>query len=326
MKNKSYLISISLSLLLISVFISTSTVAEQTYPGLPTRSQNPLLQSYFIPTIPVTSQDSWTFSQAVYFTNTYQLDKNSQEELIIDVENTRFDFQLTYRQELWHFNINASLISNKSGFLDQTIEGWHDFFGLPQGGRDQAEHDQINLFYQKDGVNIINSQQANEGLGDIQFAIGYQLNSSSQFWLALEIPSSSSSKFISNDAIDAAVWYSTASQLPDKLTTYGSVGLAFPADNGLLESQLNNQFTFGQIGLNYEFDPSYHIVLQADFHSQIVSQSNLDALDNSLQAQFGLRFPTLFDGYQLDLFFSEDIFPGHAPDITFGLRVSPLLN
>ena len=292
------------------------------YPGLPTRSQNPLLQSYFIPAIPLTSPDKWTSSQAVYFTNTYQLDKSSQEELIIDVENTRFDFQLTYRHELWLFNINASLINNRSGYLDQTIESWHDIFGLPQGGRNMAENDQINLFYQKDGVNIIDSQQASEGLGDIQLATGYQLNANSQLWLALEIPSSSS-EFISNDAIDTAIWYSSISQHSDNFSTYGSIGLAFPANNGLLENRLNKQFTFGQLGLNYAFDPSYHIVLQADFHSEIVKQSCLDAFGHSLQAQFGLRFPSLFEDYQLDLFFSEDIFPGHAPDITFGLRVSP---
>ena len=311
---------------LIFVVISSSAIAEQYYSGLPTRSQNPLLQSYFIPAIPVTSPDAWTFSQALYFTNTYQLDKSSTEELVIDVENTRFDFQLSYSKEHWHFNINGSLISNRAGYLDQTIQSWHDIFGLPQGGRDLAENDQINLFYQKDGVNIIDSQQSNEGLGDIQIAIGYQLNTSSQLWFALELPTSSSSEFISNDAIDAAIWYSSQSQSTGDLSLYGTLGLAFPANNGILENQLNNQFGFGQLGLNYALSSSYQLILQADFHSQIVDESNLDALDHSLQAQFGLRFPTLFENYQLDLFFSEDIFPGHAPDITFGLRFSPSLN
>lgn len=296
------------------------------YTGLPTRSQNPLLQSYFIPAAPITSPDKWTVSQALYITNTYQLDRNSREEMVIDVENTRFDFQVTYKHELWHFNLNASLISNRSGFLDQTIESWHDIFGLPQGGRDQAENDQINLYYQKDGTDIIKSQQANEGLGDVQLATGFQLNSTDQLWFALEIPSSSNSDFISNDGIDAAIWYSRVATNSADFSSYASIGLAFPANNGLLENHLNNQFTFGQLGLDYVFYPAVHLVLQADFHTKIVEQSNLEAFGNSLQVQFGLRFPRLFENYQLDLFFSEDIFPGHAPDITFGMRVSPIIN
>lgn len=296
------------------------------YPGLPTRSQNPLLQSYFIPAMPVTSADKWTFSHALYLTNTYQTDKNSTEELLIDIENTRYDFQVSYSLELWHFNINGSLIRNRPGFLDQSIERWHDFFGLPQGGRDRVENNQLNLFYQKDGEIIINSRQADEGLGDIQLATGYQLNSSSQLWFALEIPSSSSSEFISNGAIDVALWYSAMSQTSDNLSTYGSVGLSLPANKGLLKNRLKNQFIFGQLGLRYVYTPSYHIILQTDFHSQLIEHSNLGALDHSVQVQFGLKFPVLFENHQLDLFFSEDISPGHAPDITFGLRISPSFN
>ncbi|MBT3204666.1 MAG: DUF3187 family protein [Gammaproteobacteria bacterium] len=308
------------------LFSGFNTATADSYPGLPTRSQNPLLQSYFIPATPITSsQQSWVYSHALYFTNTYQTDKYATEELLIDVENTRYDFQLTYSHELWHFNFNSSLVTNKTGFLDQTIERWHDFFGLPQGGRDQAENNKINLLYHKDGLDIINSSQPDEGLADIQLAVGYQINSNSQFWLAIELPSSSS-EFISNDATDIAAWYSTHSLSSQKLSTYGTLGIVFSADNGILKNQLNDNFLFGQLGLNYKITPSYHLILQADFHSEIVKQSQLDAFESSLQAQFGLRFPSLFENHQLELFFSEDIFPGHAPDITFGLRVSAALN
>ena len=123
-----------------------------------------------------------------------------------------------------------------------------------------------------------------------------------------------------------AFWYSAQSEPSTKLSSYGTIGLVLPANSGLLEDQINNQFMFGQFGLKYIYSPSYYIILQTDFHTEIVNNSNLDAFGNSLQAQFGLRFPTLFESYQLDLFFSEDIFPGHAPDITFGLRVTPSFN
>jgi len=319
--------SILLKIYLLFTVIFSTVFATQFYPGLPTRSQNPMLQSYFIPAMPITSANQqWSFSHALYITSTYQSDQNATEELLIDIENTRYDFQISYTRELWHFNLNASLISNQGGVLDQTIESWHEFFGLPQGGRDMAENNQIQLLYQQDGQDIINSTQAEQGLGDIQLAVGYQLNKGSQLWLAIEIPSTNSSEFMSNDATDIAAWYSANSTAKSNLSSYGSIGIVYPANSGLLENRLNDHYLFGQFGLNYIFSPSYHFILQTDFHSEIEKHSQLDALDHSLQVQFGLRFPTLFENHQMELFFSEDIFPGLAPDITFGLRISTPLN
>ncbi len=298
-------------------------IQAETYPGLPTRSQNPLLQSYFIPAQPQPTGDQWSLVHSLYITNTYQEDQSNTEQLLIDVENYRYDLQLNYRQQAWLFNMNLSLISNDEGFLDQTIENWHDFFGMPQGGRDDVENDQIQLFYQKDGDNIIDSRQSSSGLADIQLAAGYQLSASSQLWAALELPASADSEFISNDAIDAALWYSRWFEHSDKLSSHGQLGVSFPADAGLFEGRLHDQFLFAQYGIIYRIDPSYQILIQADYHSEMVNNSGLDGLEDSLQMQFALGLPRLFDNYQLDLFFSEDIVPGHAPDITFSLRVSP---
>lgn len=292
------------------------------YPGMPTRSQNPLLQSYFIPAIPLTSKEGWSTSHSLYITNTYQVDTLANEQMIIDVENTRYDIQVNNTHELWHFNINLSLIDNASGFMDQTIESWHDVFGLPQGGRDKTDHDQILLSYQKNGTAIINSTQAESGLGDIQLATGYQLSKNSQFWVSIELPSDSN-EFFSNDGIDLALWYNAFNH-SEKLTAYGTFGLVLPADKGIFKGYLNDYYLFGQFGLLYAYHSKYHLFIQTDLHSKIVKNSHLDGLGNSIQAQFGLRLPALIDGYQLDLFFSEDILPGHAPDITFGLKINAL--
>lgn len=318
---------VSIHCLLICLFTSTVAFA-QIYPGLPTRSQNPLLHSYLIPAMPVTSpatsNEKLSISHALYITNTYQLESNNNENLVIDVENTRYDFQLNFSQSLWHFNLSVSLLSNQSGFLDQTIEGWHDFWGLPQGGRDSARNDQLNLLYQKNGIDIINTQRSSQGIGDIQLAAGYALSANSQFWFALEIPSSDNDLFISSQGVDYALWYLTSTQLNDKLISYGSLGLSFPSNDGLFMNRLENKVIFGQLGLKYAWYPRYQLLLQLDMHSDIAKNSALDALGNSIQAQFGLRIARLFNRHQLDLFFSEDILPGYAPDITFGIRLSPM--
>lgn len=312
---------LSIGLLLAGALTLNPVLAEEAYPGLPTRSQNPLLQGYFIPAAPITTARVWSFSQALFITNTYQLDQDNDETLEIDIENTRLDLQASYRHQNWYFNSNIPLISNRSGRLDQTIESWHDIFGLPQGGRDSAVNNQLRLLYRDSDKVVIDSDHSSDGLGDIQLALGYQWSPSTQLWVSLELPTSTASGPISNDAIDAAAWLSSHSTGSSTLTHYHTLGLALPADSGLFEGRVNSRVWFGQLGMRYSWSRRYQLILQLDVHSRIVHHSDLDALDNSVQAQFGLRL--LFKGHGIDLFFSEDILPGHAPDISFSLRIFP---
>jgi hypothetical protein len=301
---------------------SQSLIAEP-YPGVPTRAQNPLLQAYFIPAMPISGEHDWSLSHSLYITNTYHIESNGSESLILDVENKRYDLQATYRHQLWHFNVNLSLIDNDKGFLDQTINSWHDLFGFPQGGRDDRQNDLIEFFYQQDGTSIIDSQQADSGLADLQLALGYQLTPASQLWFGIELPSGDDNPLLSNDAVDLAFWYSAHTAVENKLQSYGLAGVAFPANDGLFKDRIESQILFAQLGVNYAWLPDWQFFFQADFHSRMVKDASVEALDHSLQGQFGLRLPRLTEHYQLDLFFSEDILPGHAPDITFALRVSP---
>jgi hypothetical protein len=315
-----------LTILLLGILLNTlpSLAQAQGYPGLPTRSQNPLLQSYLIPAIPLDTNAGWSFAHNLYFTNTYQTDTSRNENLIIDVENTRYDLQAAYQYQQWTLGLTLSLIDNSAGRLDQIIDGWHEFFGLPQGGRDQVKNDNIQLLYQKDGIDIINTHKSESGVGDLQLSAAYPLSASQFLWVTLDIPSSETSELLSNQQTDLAIAYSSSHAVSNQISGYGTLGLSLLADSGLFQQRLNRQVLFAQYGLNYAYSDAYHFLVQADFHSSMVKNSNLDALDHSLQAQFGLRLPRLFDAHQLDLFFSEDIFPGHAPDITFALRLSPV--
>ena len=144
-----------------------------------------------------------------------------------------------------------------------------------------------------------------------------------EWWLALELPSSEQDPLLSNDGIDFALWYAGQRAWHARSTAYGLAGLVIPAPKGLFAGRLKDYYLFGQFGLTYRFDAAWHVFVQADMHTAIVDNANVDGLDHSLQGQFGLRLPALMRHYRLDLFFSEDILPGHAPDITFSLRVSP---
>lgn len=292
------------------------------YPGLPTHDQNPMLQGYFIPAMPVTSEQGWSSSQSLYITNTYQQLDNRREYLEIDVENIRFDLQMSYSRELWRFNGNLSLISNRHGSLDQAIDGWHDLLGVPEAGRNLVERDRLRLYYQRDDDPAIVIDQASNGIGDLQLAAGYQWSQNRQIWAALELPMNAEQP-ISNQSTDAALWLTTQALGELVEQHWSSLGLVIPGQDGLFKEYLNRAYVFAQAGFSYSLLPGYLAVIQADYHSPMVSGSTLKALDHSLQAQFALRMDRLFKNVTLELFFSEDIYFFSAPDITFALRFSP---
>ncbi len=292
------------------------------YPGLPTRDQNPLLLGYLVPTTPAANSEGWSLSHSLFITNTYQVDEQGTESLIIDSESIRYDVQADYTVDQWSLGIHLSFIDHSNGSLDNLIEDWHDFFGLPQGGRDQAPTDRLLLLYRKGDEEIINITEKSSGAGDIQLSARYHLDPAQQFGLILKLPVSSAAELNSNGETELALAYSLTAPVNPALDHYATLGISSIADAGILEDKLHSAMLYGQYGMRYRFNHQYHGLVQADYHSPLVKHSNLDAFDHSLQMQFVLRLARLPKQQQLDIFFSEDIVPGHAPDITFALRLS----
>ncbi len=306
-----------------SVLLLINAATSHASTGLSTRSQNPLLQGYLIPNEPLAISPGWSFAHSLHITNTYQTDSEGSENLVIDVENTRYDLQISYGFERWALGITLSAITNRGGQLDNLIEDWHDFFGLPQAGRDLVTNDQIELLYQDNGVDVVNISSENEGIGDLQLSLSYQLGERNRLWLILDIPSGDDN-LLSNQGTDIAFAYNTQHDLNSRLKGFGTIGVSLLSDSGLLGNRIEDAIVFGHYGLLYGLNDHAHLIFQADWHSAAVKQTRVNGLDHSLQGQFGLRLPRLIEDYQLDIFFSEDIWPEHAPDITFSLRLSPV--
>jgi len=306
------------------ILLSTNLCAAS-YPGLPSRDQNPLLIPYYIPTVFSSDQQGWSYSHDLFITNTLQEEKKSEEILTIDAESLRYDLNLAYQQQDWLFTLQLPYISHNTGELDSLIENWHDFFQLPEGGRKSNPNNRLNIDYQRDGEQVFSLQQSTSGLADIKIAAAYQFSKNTkqntQIWLGVDLPTAESSSQLGNDGLDLAVWISHNRNLNSQLNVYGMMGLSLIDDSGPLKGEVNSVIGFAQGGLNYQFTDRYGVLLQADMHSAAVKNTRLKALDHSLQMQFGLVIKNLVPEHQMTLFFSEDVLVGSAPDITFGLEL-----
>jgi hypothetical protein len=213
-------------------------------------------------------------------------------------------------------------MANSGGELDGAIEGWHDFFGLPNGDRDDFQRNQIDVEYARDGVVEYSQDKSSSGLADISLALGYQLSAETRYFVGIELPTGSASNYSGNEAIDVATWVTHEELVDAEWTVYGLLGVSFPGDDGNLEGLVVDKIWVAQLGTQYFFNDAVAGTVQLDWHSETIDDSELTAFGDSLQIQLGLGFLKLIDNHRLDLFFSEDIKVESAPDISFGIRLA----
>lgn len=70
------------------------------------------------------------------------------ENYLLDLELALLDVTFHYKiSNIWTAYIIASGVSYRGGFLDSTIEGFHDTFGFSTFGRPAVTRNQVNLIY-----------------------------------------------------------------------------------------------------------------------------------------------------------------------------------
>ena len=104
-------------------------------------------------------------------------------------------------------------IFQNGGFLDGFIEDYHNTFGLPQGGRDQAPKGRLLFNYQRNGANLFQIDKSNSGIGDVRLTAGFQLyreEGEGSHALALrasfKVPTGDSNELHGSRSTDLALW------------------------------------------------------------------------------------------------------------------------
>jgi len=305
----------------IAVFAASQSLSAAA--GYATRELNPMLQPVFLPSlVPVSADNGWRVDHSFFLTNTFQEKDRGDESLIIDVENYRYELDFSHRRDNWLTQLNIPLMANQGGELDSLIEGWHDLFGFPNGNREDFPRDKINIEYTRDGVVEYSQTESSSGLGDIAVSIGYQSTGGTIYFAGLELPTGSESDYTGNETIDVAFWLTREARINADVNVYGMLGISFPGDDGNLEGLIVDQIWVAQLGFDYRFYDDFIATAQLDMHGETIEDSELKAFRESYQIQLGLGFLNLVEDHRLDLFFSEDILVGSAPDITFGLRLA----
>ncbi len=157
---------------------SVSATAEVLDEPLQLGNQQPLVQRFNLPTMrsgAVLPADATVWRGAIDVANNWVRESSGSEKLLLDGESQRYT--LGVRRGLgagWEIGLALPWVSYNGGTLDNFIEGWHRFWGLPDGSRPEYPARRLNFSYQHNGRTELDFQRAEAGVGDAQIDVAYQ--------------------------------------------------------------------------------------------------------------------------------------------------------
>jgi hypothetical protein len=219
------------------------------------------------------------------------------------------------------------------GVLDGFIEGWHDFFGLPQNKRDEFPRDQLEVHARRVDTqgNLQEAYALDEtslALGDVPIFVGWfpvrAGGLSAGVRAGLELPTGDESRGLGNGELDYYGGLAAGYEV-DRLALFAWGGYAFAGTPD----------TARRAGLEYEDRPSVaaaaevavadwvSVLVQVSWQKSVLRQLR-DSHATSDQALLWLGGRLRFSpAVALELGVGEDILEDVSPDVTLhaGLRL-----
>ena len=247
----------------------------------------------------------------------------SGDSIILDGETEVWD--LTYLRGLgagWEAGISVPLLKHSGGYLDRSIVRWHDWFGMPQGGRDLALNDQLNYAVtlgQSDPIALTNRER---GIGDVVVFVGKALSPDLTLRSELKLPSGKTDRLMGSGGADINVSLDYRRRFGNVWNWGGRLSLAYLGDNDI---GLKNQNVIAAISshLAYPVKPRLALKLQWDLNTRAYKDIQLEPLNQiGGVLSFGGTIK-LTNRDRLDLIFLENVPNGEAaPDFGFKMELS----
>jgi hypothetical protein len=308
--------------------VAALVAAQAAAEPFPSRDLNPLLAGFGLPSaLPARlSGDAWTVAADLNWASTSLVQGSGTEQLIVDAE-TR-EARVTMGRS-WSNGFAAQLELpyryTGGGVLDDAIDSWHDFFGLPEGERASMPTDRIRIAYAHDGAVLLDADSSASGLGDISVDFGRSLYATSSgaaaVWLNVKLPTGDADRLTGSGATDVSLAIAGNHRLSENWSVFGQAAVTWLGDGDRLADQQISVAWSGFAGVAWHAWRGLQLKAQLDAHSAVFDETDLDFLGDALVLTVGgdIRFAS---GWRLDLAVSEDIAVESASDVVFvfGLR------
>jgi len=319
------------SFIFITVCFYRSSIHALDIVPFDTKNQSPLVQIYGLPSAGsgrLLSPDQKEIRVVLDYSSNYVEDNKAGESITLDGETARIALNGRYGlSKNVECGIEVSYVAHGGGFLDDFIIHYHDLFGFPQGGRDQAPRNRLRYRYIRDGVEKIHVESSRSGFGDISFTTGFQLYHDGKEYpralalrTSLKLPTGDSKSLRGSGSTDFSCWLTAQDDYKLRYghgTVFAALGFMAMTDGDVLPEQQRHYVGFGSVGGGWSPLSWIALKIQLDAHTPFYRDSQLRELSaNSAQLILG-GVLALSDGTSLDIAVSEDIATRTSPDVVF---------
>lgn len=249
---------------------------------------------------------------------------SARESVVFDGETMTLLAAIEYGiSEDWALSLELPAMRHAGGFLDGFIDQWHDWFGLPDGGRDGAPKDRLLMHWDVDGEPRLHLTDSHTGLGDLRLGLARSLHRSPArdlvLRLDLELPTGRASRLTGNGGVDVALGLNLVERAALSALGLGShvtLGLLRPGGDDVAGSRLRHWVGYGSWTLVWPLTPRLSLKAQLDAHSALMRTDLKQVGGWSVQGGLGGAWqfsPTL----ALEFAVYEDLRVGTAPDVSF---------
>jgi hypothetical protein len=272
--------------------------------------------------------DAGQFTAAIHgnIANSYTVDRTIDESVNFDVETRRLAFRAAYGLGAgWEVEAEVPWLRHEGGDLDKLIEKWHSFWNLPDGNRDDAPRNLVNVRYAGPGASFALADEV-DGWGDIQLAVV------KTFWATdsaavsaragVKLGTGDEQELIGSGSEDYYVSLNFSGDHRGRapIVWHGQLGYLRAGDAEVLGSIQEQDLWFAGLGMEWRTWKKLHLKLQVDSHSAVADSSLTQLGDVSVQITAGLSW--LFaEGLEGEFSFSEDIAVDTAPDFVLQLGI-----
>jgi Protein of unknown function (DUF3187) len=315
-----------------TVLVAAALVSTQAEAApFHTRDLNPLLAGFGIPSaLPARMPPrSWSVAADLNWASTALMQRAGSEQLIVDAEirEARVTFGHAW-SDRFAAQLQLPYRYTGGGVLDGAIDGWHDFFDLPEGARTRLPQDELRIAYARDGSILLDADASATGLADVSLDLGYALASSPATavaaWLSVKLPTGKAREFTGSGSTDVSLAIAGEHRLNDRWSLFAQAGATWLGDGERLARWQRDFVWSGLAGASWRAWRGLQLKVQVDAHGAVFDDTGLDFLGGATVLTFGgdYRFES---GWVLDLAVSEDIAVESASDVVFVVGVKKAL-
>ena len=307
---------------------ASEPVSERLRGPSASRNLAPIYANLGIPTLAdarIPEAGSWQAGWTLHWASHSVQTPGERRSVEFDGETRRHDFQvLLGLGSGFSLSANLPFVRHSAGSLDSLIDGWHGFWGMPEGDRPGQPRDRLRFEFSGENGFLLDRPTA--GIGDAELELAARLIEREHRALSafarikLDTGDARDMTGSGHTGYSAGVRYRNDRCAMAALSCHLQAGVAQIGDIEF-DPAADSSALFASLSLVWEFIPSLALAAQLDVHEPIYATAPLAEDGAPVWGTLGLRWAA-GRSWIVEAQFNEDLNVGTAPDITFILGVS----